>query len=143
MNEVVVDSNNDPSSLLQQSYPLEGKSSTGSNQEDSGTTGSQAKKRRVGRPRKHAKLIEDDSHIELVGGTSKSNTENHGNEISSRPIGGLNGQDSHLIFQQFKSSLYQGGGFNDTSANQDRVGQKRSKRYEAETDEPYLEEHGA
>ena len=56
----VVDSNNDPSSLLQQSYPLEGKSSTGSNQEDSGTTGSQAKKRRVGRPRKHAKLIEDD-----------------------------------------------------------------------------------
>ena len=42
-------SNNDSSSLLQQSYPLEGKSSTGSNQEDSGTTGSQAQKRRVGR----------------------------------------------------------------------------------------------
>ena len=65
------------------------KSSANSEQDDSGNTGSQAKKRR-GRPRKHAKLIEDDSHIELVGGTSKSNTQDNANEISLRPVGDLN-----------------------------------------------------
>ena len=162
------DDNEEPSglSLFQQ---LGRKSSTGSNQqrESGNTAGSQGRKLR-GRPRKHAKLIEDDSNIELLGGTSKSNTENQANEMSStRPVGdprppqdpvaasrGAGGEvdnqesqstfhldASHLSKQH--SDLRKGQVDKDKDKNQEKVGQKRSKKYEAETEELYIEDEGA